>query len=490
MDTQIKMYFCNLCQKPFTHEASRNRHVSYCRRSRDRPRVRHPSCQACSAAKARCSFQPQCSRCRHKGLECVYDHPNARQNAAVTPNSLKAKPVLRTSTPAETSPANLARGEILADDLELVDDNLSWDINLNLLQMNPETPASGPVCDTISATTTSSSTTLVAEEARVSDPQAMTSLGEFYATGESPSNYKTDFLSAITIPPTVTTLDTTGLLTPLPMASPTAQCNANYIVQMLRPFPQHMVQKATFPPFIHPFYCKNGPSNTPPVLHTPLANCMAIAQMFVPRNAETKPFVWQTIRAEQHRLLDEMETFSREELLAAIQVYIIYLIMSIVDDTLRQSENDLHTLLSFQLLCEQFRKICAQPFALDEQANPSQTWQEWIYSESRRRVACTWFIISRVICVKTGIPCDTTEVYRAIPLPSSQSLWAASCPEMWDSEYRASQVRYCRPRLAYFGELIEAQRNPGDAMMAQKLDTWHAGADQLGFMLMLATAMV
>ena len=44
-----------------------------------------------------------------------------------------------------------------------------------------------------------------------------------------------------------------------------------------------------------------------------------------------------------------METFDREELLAAIQVYIIYLIMRIVDDTLRHSEHDLHMLLSFQV---------------------------------------------------------------------------------------------------------------------------------------------
>lgn len=48
-------------------------------------------------------------------------------------------------------------------------------------------------------------------------------------------------------------------------------------------------------------------------------------------------------------MLNQMETFSREELLAAIQVYIIYLIMRIVDDALRHSEHDLHMLLSFQV---------------------------------------------------------------------------------------------------------------------------------------------
>lgn len=61
---------------------------------------------------------------------------------------------------------------------------------------------------------------------------------------------------------------------------------------------------------------------------------------------------------------------------------------------------------------------------------------------------------------------------------------------MWETEYRASQMNYRRPRLAYFGELIEAQRNPGEGLNSQKLDLWHTDADQLGIMLMLATAMV
>lgn len=45
----------------------------------------------------------------------------------------------------------------------------------------------------------------------------------------------------------------------------------------------------------------------------------------------------------------QMATFSKEDLLAAIQAYIIYFIMRIADDSLRHSEHDLHMLLSFQV---------------------------------------------------------------------------------------------------------------------------------------------
>ncbi|KAI1452389.1 hypothetical protein F4805DRAFT_447583 [Annulohypoxylon moriforme] len=67
--------FCNLCNKPIASESAYKRHVSYCRRTRDRPRKRPRSCKECHSAKAKCSFEPECSRCRSKGLHCTYEKP-------------------------------------------------------------------------------------------------------------------------------------------------------------------------------------------------------------------------------------------------------------------------------------------------------------------------------------------------------------------------------------------------------------------------------
>ncbi|KAI1206845.1 uncharacterized protein F4807DRAFT_437450 [Annulohypoxylon truncatum] len=64
---------CNLCSKPIATESAYKRHVAYCRRTRSRPRKRPRSCRECHSAKAKCSFEPECSRCKSKGLHCVYE---------------------------------------------------------------------------------------------------------------------------------------------------------------------------------------------------------------------------------------------------------------------------------------------------------------------------------------------------------------------------------------------------------------------------------
>ena len=49
--------------------------MTYCRRTRNKPKKRRRSCKACHSAKAKCSFETECSRCRSKGLQCVYENP-------------------------------------------------------------------------------------------------------------------------------------------------------------------------------------------------------------------------------------------------------------------------------------------------------------------------------------------------------------------------------------------------------------------------------
>ncbi|KAI1091749.1 hypothetical protein F5B19DRAFT_254000 [Rostrohypoxylon terebratum] len=71
------IHFCNLCSKPIATESAYKRHVAYCRRTRDRPRKRARSCRECHSAKAKCSFEPECSRCKLKGFRCIYEKPTS-----------------------------------------------------------------------------------------------------------------------------------------------------------------------------------------------------------------------------------------------------------------------------------------------------------------------------------------------------------------------------------------------------------------------------
>ena len=96
-----------------------------------------------------------------------------------------------------------------------------------------------------------------------------------------------------------------GILTRLSISDPVAQHNATLVMQALRAFPRMMLRKPTFPPFIHS-YCHLYP------LPEALANCMSIAHIFVSPSAETRPFLWQSIKREQQRFLDEASTWSNE----------------------------------------------------------------------------------------------------------------------------------------------------------------------------------
>lgn len=91
----------------------------------------------------------------------------------------------------------------------------------------------------------------------------------------------------------------TRALTPLSQENLASRHAANLISRIVSAFPQMMLRRHTFPPFIHPYWHKASvPEN--------LANCMSIAQLFVSRTTDTRPFLWKTIEAEQKRCLDEV----------------------------------------------------------------------------------------------------------------------------------------------------------------------------------------
>lgn len=73
--------------------------------------------------------------------------------------------------------------------------------------------------------------------------------------------------------------------------------------RILRSYPDMMLQRATFPPFIHP---RANEAETERSLPKALANAMSIAQMFRRRSPESRNFIWQSIQTEQQRMMSEV----------------------------------------------------------------------------------------------------------------------------------------------------------------------------------------
>ena len=87
------------------------------------------------------------------------------------------------------------------------------------------------------------------------------------------------------------------ILTHVGHIDPAARHAANLISHMVGAFPQMMLRRHTFPPFIHPHWHL-------PAVPEILASCMGIAQLFVSRTPESRAFLWRTVDTEQQHFLD------------------------------------------------------------------------------------------------------------------------------------------------------------------------------------------
>lgn len=79
--------------------------------------------------------------------------------------------------------------------------------------------------------------------------------------------------------------------------NPASKHAASLTRHIISSYPQMMLRRQTFPPFIHA--CWHLPQ-----LPEKIASCMSIAQLFSARTPETRQFVWRTIYAEMQRFLD------------------------------------------------------------------------------------------------------------------------------------------------------------------------------------------
>lgn len=303
------LHLCAICQKPFLNESSYNRHVLYCRRARSRPRARLRSCQACIKSKRKCSGQLPCQRCTNKGAECLYTTStpgNMTIEAAGTFGETGDKMAESTDhvTQAINAQAVNSKGQLFTPRGD--EDAIDWDyLNFETSEMpllgsslvdsslaysqyeSPESmmlnelppPGSNTgIISTCPSTAASSKGLLLSEQAsRGKDECAITGSRQSYSQ----------------------------LLCCISMKDPISNFTANIVMQTLCAFPQMMLRRETFPPFIHGHW-HGTESDSAGSLPKPLVSCMGLAQVFASHNVDTRPFLWEKIREEQRSSADKV----------------------------------------------------------------------------------------------------------------------------------------------------------------------------------------
>ncbi|QKX57612.1 uncharacterized protein TRUGW13939_04730 [Talaromyces rugulosus] len=262
--------------------------------------------------------------------------------------------------------------------------------------------------------------------------------------------------------------------------SSASKAYATMIIDMIRPYPQMMMRRETFPPFIHPHLTADGEDELP----FPLKNCMSIAQMFFARNADTRSFVWSTIRSEMDNLVINLQTFSKHEALAALSASLMYLIMRATDSDPQDSVNDVEMVFIHQIICKRAIELAEDAFIIAEPMDSDKNWSDWIFRESCRRIIWVWFAISLVFCIQSNLPCLFAVTLQDKPLPSSKTEWEAQNESQWRTEHMLAEVR--RSQLSLFIDLFDAHRTNN----ATKLNIWNAGIDNLGMLLNFSANML
>ncbi|KAI0525588.1 hypothetical protein F5B22DRAFT_350496 [Xylaria bambusicola] len=277
---------------------------------------------------------------------------------------------------------------------------------------------------------------------------------------------------------------------------PKHQANAIFILETLRSVPYMMSRRENFPMFIH------GQWHEPEVPVT-ITNCMRICELYIARNTSPhgRELFYTAVSEEAARFAHHLFTSSREDTANMLSVQSLYTTMAVFEDYRPQAsctpdlvvrECDVSLMTSLARQC--FNSDNYEPFDVDKNDDPDQTWEQFIYAESRRRCALFWFIVSRVIDLRHGLTCPPVVGYRGLSLPAPGVLWSARTREEWEAaraEIRAHrQEPLYNTTLRTMGDLIESRERAFDPDCARQLSNWLAGCDKLGLMVEIASTMI
>lgn len=290
------------------------RHVAYCRKTPGRTRPR--SCRACSKSKIKCDFRSRCNQCVRKGIACVYDHrkPASGQQKRPDPSSsthdvptiglLVENTIGLAGDASGFFPDSSDLGTIpstIPDDLFGLSDNVDM---LDGLDPLPDIPLHEETWDVVPKKPQFFFPSEAQPPSNSRGPNKAWSVDRLSVSQQvqdmlRDSDLRLDVSLSYDLSPFMPVTEIAPHTFKTNRMSSTRRAYATMIIDMIRPYPQMMMRRETFPPFVHPHLQADSGDGLP----FPLKNCMSIAQMFFARNADTRAFVWSTIRSEMNDLV-------------------------------------------------------------------------------------------------------------------------------------------------------------------------------------------
>ncbi|KAJ5574343.1 uncharacterized protein N7459_008770 [Penicillium hispanicum] len=260
-----------------------------------------------------------------------------------------------------------------------------------------------------------------------------------------------------------------------------------------------MLHHNTLPPFIHPHLISSDIENP---LVEPLTNCINLVRMISSEAKGSRKLFWKNVRLECERLLAEHRQLTKWEMLTAMQALSIYILIRLDEGETDHNNFDSLLLATVTVIAQQFNHYDFTSSSAPCNYDLESSWKEWIFEESRRRLALIYRVVDMIVFFEPARMCTLPADLILAPLPAKKQLWEAGNASEWKTRSERVSGAHSIFGLAANGELVGLGEDQVYCSHAVLLDEsaptrstasweeWCSGMDGLGGLVMLAASLI
>ncbi|PSN61532.1 hypothetical protein BS50DRAFT_153238 [Corynespora cassiicola Philippines] len=473
---------CEICKKRFTQKSSLVRHSKRCTPG-PAPSLRQKSCRQCTSSKTKCDLQrPKCSRCAQRGTMCQYIVPMTRgTRKAYSPERTKEAERDHGNTPAVfTAP-------------ESVVNNCTGvpSFSSTSIQMDFDAPVSAPfdLCNTLDDN--SPVTNMLQGRgafpsltwpfpndpiAPIDDPCTQYSPDSLDAPllSNSTTPDSTEFILDIYDPgdPDLLIWRSGAWSDPPPLV----RRSMENLLCVMKTWPKMLAKGLQTPPMFH--YSHTMPETMPENMRKPMANCVALAKMWVGQSTGACEMVRQAIMQEMRSLFEQYKVADERELLSILQslVMLIIMLMFPARDQAAVCLLDPALFLAVQKL---ITYAASTGLIIPEEVkNKRPLYECWIHTTAKRRALFCLYLLHWSYSVYHGLRSFSCAQLNFMPAPAPKFLWHADSKEKWGKLYDRWLVEWnYNPFM-----MREFRAILAGASLEPRAETWLEETDELGIL--------
>ncbi|KAF1851288.1 uncharacterized protein K460DRAFT_273591 [Cucurbitaria berberidis CBS 394.84] len=280
------------------------------------------------------------------------------------------------------------------------------------------------------------------------------------------------------------------------------QTTAILMARILTSFPIMMRSQDSLPPFIHPYSLSNVPGSESKSLES-LTTCMSLMQMVSTSAHGGRKLLWKNVRLECERLQGEYARLDRWELLSSMQALLIYMLVRVQEGETMYNNIDVLLLSTVWIVSSGlYQQLGNVPCGAASGLGYGPTQDDWIFEESRRRLALVCKCTRMLFSLEPIRGCVMQDGFLLAPLPARKQLWEARDEYSWMLENRrdvgvpsvfgimldGQMVKLNEPQALLSGQgiSVQSERSKESSVNWQE---WCSGMDGLGALVMLAASL-